>query len=105
VKKIAGIAESAFVQIFPHLMGSPVNNAAFTHFAAAIPNYYVMEGNAHTDEQLALVDNPFKVRDGYREIPDRPGIGVEINEDSCEKTPFVGRQITGNFHDDGSVAH
>ena len=48
VKKIAGIAESAFVQIFPHLMGSPVNNAAFTHIAAAIPNYYVMEANAHT---------------------------------------------------------
>ena len=105
VKKIAGIAESAFVQIFPHLMGSPVNNAAFTHFAAAIPNYYVMEVNAHTDEQLALVDRPFQVCDGYREIPDRPGIGVEIDEARCEKTPFVGRQITGNFHDDGSVAH
>jgi len=105
VKKIAAIAEPAFVQVFPHLMGSPVNNAAFTHLAAAIPNYVLMEVNPHTDEQLALVDNPFQVRDGYREVSDRPGIGVEIDEAACEKLPFEGRSITGNFQADGSVAH
>ena len=103
VKKVAGIAESAFIQVFPHLMGSPVNNAAFTHFAAVIPNYYVMEVNTHTDNQLALVDSPYQVIDGYRQLSDRPGIGVEIDEEQCEKTPFVSHQITDNIHADGSV--
>src|SRR5690606_19222203 len=42
VKKIAGIAEAAFVGIFPHLMGSPLNIVAFSHLAAAIPNYFLM---------------------------------------------------------------
>ncbi|MBS11376.1 MAG: galactokinase [Gemmatimonadetes bacterium] len=104
-KKIAALAEPAFVQIFPHLMGSPVNNAAFAHFAAVIPHFYVTEVNAHTEEQLSLVDNPFVTTDGYREIPDRPGIGVEIDEDACAKLPFVGRPINGHFQADGSVAH
>lgn len=104
-KKIAGIAEAAFVQVFPHLMGSPVNNAAFTHFAATVPNYALMEVNAHNAAQLALVDRPFEVVDGYRELPDRPGIGVEIDEAACETLKFEGRTLRGNFGADGSVAH
>lgn len=105
VKKIAAIAEPAFVQIFPHLMGSPVNNAAFTHFAAAIPNYFLMECHPHTSEQDAIVDTPYEVRNGYREVPDRPGIGVEINEDALKELPFKDREITGNFWADGGVRH
>ena len=87
-----------------HMSCDPLSSA-FTHLAAAIPNYALMEVNSHTDEQLALVDSPWQVRDGYREISDRPGIGVEIDEAACEKLPFEGRSITGNFQADGSVAH
>ena len=105
IKKVAAIAEPAMVQLFPHLMGSPVNNAAFAHLAAAIPNYYVTEVNAHTDEQLSLVDQPFVTVDGFREIPDRPGIGVEIDEEACARLPFKERPMGGFFHNDGSVAH
>jgi galactonate dehydratase len=104
-RKIAAIAEPAFVQIFPHLMGSPVNNAVFAHFAAAIPNFYVTEVNAHSEEQLSLIQGAFSTTDGYREIPDRPGIGVEIDEDACERLPFEARPIGGSFQADGSVAH
>lgn len=104
-RKIAAIAESAFVQVFPHLMGSPVNNSVFAHFAAAIPNFYVTEVNRHSDEQLSLVDRAFETTDGYREIPDRPGIGIEIDEDVCGTLPFVDLPITGHFAGDGSVAH
>lgn len=104
-KKIAGIAEAAFVQVFPHLMGSPVNNAAFTHFAATVPNYALMEANPHGEAQRALVDQPFEVVDGYRSLPDRPGIGVEIDEAVCASLEFTGRELRGNFQADGSVAH
>jgi galactonate dehydratase len=104
-RKIAGIAEAAAVQIFPHLMGSPVNHAAFTHFAASIPNYYVMEAGNHTAAQLALVDRPFEVDGGYREVPERPGIGVEIDEEAAAELAASHRQLAGNFAADGSVAH
>ncbi len=105
VKKIAAIAEADFVQIFPHLMGSPVNNAAFTHLAAAIPNYYLMEANPHSEDQRSIVDQPFVIEKGYRRVEDRPGIGVEIDEDALDSLPYRPRPISGNFHADGSVAH
>lgn len=104
-KKIAGTAEAAFVGIFPHLMGSPVNNAAFTQLAAAIPNYALMESNPHEGPLAEIVDTPLEVKDGYRIVPDRPGIGVEINEDALGKLPYQQQKITGSFHEDGSVAH
>ncbi len=105
VKKIAGIAEPALVGIFPHLMGSPVNNAAFAHLAAAIPNYSHTEANPHTGILSDIVDQPFQVEGGYREVPDRPGIGVEIDEDVLARIPHERVAIGGSFHVDGSVAH
>jgi galactonate dehydratase len=104
-KKISGIAEAAATQIFPHLMGSPVNHAAFTHLAASIPNYYVMEAGQHTRAQCSLVDDPFEITGGYREIPDRPGIGVEINEEVAAGLAAETRSAAGTYAADGSVTH
>lgn len=105
IKKIAAIAEAAFVGIFPHLMGSPVNNAAFAHFAAAIPNYVLMESNLPMGPGVGIVDMQMPVEGGYRIVSDRPGIGVEINEDALAKFPQKKIPISGFFHADGSVAH
>ena len=105
VKKIAGMAEPAFVGIFPHLMGSVVNNAVFTQLAAAIPNYVVMESNLPEESLNGIIDEPLKEEGGYRIVSDRPGIGVEIDEEALDKFPFKPRTIGGAFHADGSVAH
>ena len=105
VKKIAGMAEGAFVGIFPHLMGSPVNTAAFAQLAAAIPNYAFMESNEVTGPLSAVVDQPIALEEGYRILPDRPGIGVEIDEEAAARLPFQPRKIVGCFREDGSVAH
>src|SRR5688500_13668076 len=74
VKKIAAIAEAAFVGIFPHLMGSPVNIAAFTHLDAAIPNYFLMESYTTSDKFNDIVDYPVTREGGYILVSDRPGI-------------------------------
>lgn len=104
-KKIAGLAEASFVGIFPHLMGSPVNNAAFIQLAAAIPNYVLMESNVHDDALNRIVDQPVSLEGGYRIVPDRPGIGVEIDEDRLSEFSPKPRQILESFREDGSVAH
>jgi galactonate dehydratase len=104
VKKVAALAEAAFVGVFPHLMGSWVNNTVFTHLAAAIPNYVLMESN-ETQGFDDIVDRPLKVVDGYRPLPTGPGIGIEINEAALAKFPYRPRPITGFFQADGSVAH
>jgi galactonate dehydratase len=105
-KKIAAMAEAAFVGIFPHLMGSPVNIAAFAQFGASIPNH-VLHESLNLDEHPLneIVDQPLQRDGGYVIVPDRPGIGVEIREEVLHKYPFSPVPITGHFHADGSVAH
>ena len=105
VKKIAAYAETHFVGVFPHLMGSPVNNAVFTQLAAALPNFVVMESNVVEGPMEDIVVGSVELRKGYRIVPDRPGIGVEIDEKALDRFPYRPHPITGSFHRDGSVAH
>ncbi len=105
VKKIAAIAESAFVGIFPHLMGSPVNIAAFCQLDAAIPNYVLMESHTTADAYNEIVDYPVERQGGYLVVSDRPGIGLEIDESKLDRYPYQPKKILGSFHADGSVAH
>ncbi len=106
VRKIAAIAEAAFVGVFPHLMGSPVNIAAFAQLDAAIPNYVLQEGaNTNTHPLNEIVDQPLTLENGHIIVPDRPGIGIEIREDRLSSFPYRPSPITGSFHADGSVAH
>ena len=64
-KKIAGMAEAAFVGIFPHLMGSPVNIAAFVQLDAAIPNFVLHESHTFADAFNDIVDHPPEREGGY----------------------------------------
>jgi galactonate dehydratase len=105
VKKIAALAESAFIGVFPHLMGSPVNQAAYVQLDAAIPNYFLQESHTRADVMNEILEEPLVREGGYVLVPDRPGIGVEIREEKLAKFPYRGHVITGNFHADGSVAH
>ncbi len=105
LKKIAAIAEAAFVGVFPHLMGSPVNIAAFCQLAASIPNYFLMESHTGADVYNEIVDWPVTRDGGYLLVSGRPGIGLEIDEKSLDRYPYTPKQILGNFHADGSVAH
>jgi galactonate dehydratase len=105
VKKIAALAESAFVGVFPHLMGSPVNMAAYVQLDAAIPNYFLQEAFPAADRLNEILEEPLQRDGGYVIVPDRPGIGVEIREEKLAKFPYRPVAITGWFHEDGSVAH
>lgn len=102
-RKIAAYAEASFVGVFPHLMGSPVNVAAFAQFAASIPNYAIMEsGSSFLDE---IVDSPLIVESGHLAVPDRPGIGVSLRNEALAKFPYRPHRIGAATRADGSVAH
>jgi galactonate dehydratase len=104
-KKIAALAEASFVGIFPHLMGSPVNTAAFIQFDASIPNYVLHESNQIDEHPLnEIIDPPLVLERGYVIVSDRPGIGVEIDEGRLTRFPHQPRTIGGSLHADGSVA-
>jgi len=104
-KKIAAMAEASFVGIFPHLMGSPVNLAAYVQFDAAIPNYVLMESHVGADVLNEILVEPLVRDGGYIVVPDLPGIGVDIREEKLAAFPYRPHRIAGSFSADGAVAH
>jgi galactonate dehydratase len=102
-RKIAAYAEASFVSVFPHLMGSPVNVAAFVQFAASIPNYAIMESGSPLFNEI--VDVPPIVQSGHIAVPDRPGLGIQLREEVLRKYPYRPHRINAATRADGSVAH
>ena len=104
MRKIAAIAEAHYVTVAPHNPMGPLATAVNVHFAAAQPNFRILE--YRLPHQAPYVIDPYLPRDGHLDLrPDRAGWGVEINEDLI-KTPVAThwqRKIA--FRPDGSTAY
>jgi galactonate dehydratase len=82
VCKLAAWADVYGVLVAPHNVGGPVSTAAGLHFAAATPNFAVLEHfNDFDDDAVkrAAPGNP-EVVDGHFALPDGPGLGVVLDE-------------------------
>ncbi|MGE6741428.1 mandelate racemase/muconate lactonizing enzyme family protein [Allorhizobium pseudoryzae] len=94
-KKIAGMAESFYAEIAPHLYNGPVGAAASIQLAAATPNFLIHEAIMDfSGFHAAVLKTKLVVEDGYL-IPSRePGIGVELNHDVvAAHTPYTGKRL------------
>jgi L-alanine-DL-glutamate epimerase-like enolase superfamily enzyme len=70
------------IRLVPHSWSSAINTAAALHVFAAVPNGHVFELKPHPSPmQNELVSTPFDQVDGWIEIPQAPGLGVEVDED------------------------
>ena len=94
LKKIAAMAETSYIGFAPHNPNGPICTAASIHVDAAVPNFFIQEF-VIDDEPLRsnVQQEPIRVIDGYFEIPDRPGLGVEINEEYLDRGEFVPRDM------------
>ena len=93
-KKIAGMAEAHYAQIAPHLYCGPIEGAANVQIDACSPNFLIQEGildwgGFHAE----ILNEPIRWEDGYIIPPDKPGIGVELNEAVAAKHPYKGDQL------------
>ncbi len=69
-----------------HSWSSALNTAASVHLTAVAPNYIVMElMPVPGPMQHDLVRDPIVAHDGWITVPDRPGLGVEVDEAVVEK--------------------
>jgi galactonate dehydratase len=97
MKRLAGWADTYSLLMAPHNVCGPVGTMANVHFAAATPNYKVLEHfNDFADPWVRdLVDHAPYVDpvDGCFGVPDRPGLGVRLNHDVCAKHPRTGGRI------------
>jgi L-alanine-DL-glutamate epimerase-like enolase superfamily enzyme len=86
-KKIAYMACDRHKKVVPHAFKTGILVAASTHFAASIPNGFMIEYTTSSSPlSRDLVENPIEFKDGYVTVPlDRPGLGVKLNEDVLNK--------------------
>ena len=89
LKKIAAEAECRYIGFAPHNPSGPVANAATLQLAASCPNFCILE-IMYSDVEWRgdVTDENLEYKDGYMTIPDKPGLGIEINEEECLKHPY-----------------
>lgn len=104
-KKVAAMAEANYCKIVPHNPLGPVSTAACLQLDAAIPNFAIQEFPSfyHQGNEAQMTKEPLEEEGGYIIIPDRPGIGIELVDDICEKFPAKFRSISAQVAFDGSV--
>ena len=68
-----------------HMAGTPVCAMASIHCAAATENFLVLENHSVDDpewnELVTGLPNPI-IQDGFMEVPETPGLGIELNPDA-----------------------
>jgi galactonate dehydratase len=104
MKKIAAMAEAQYMMVAPHNPMSPLATAVNVHFAASTPNFHILEYAAPVEgARKDVLKEPLMVqKDGYLEIPNKPGWGVELNEQAFASMPPVRWRRGTNFRRDGS---
>jgi galactonate dehydratase len=107
VKKICALAESFHAGVIPHAVPSgPVAVAALVQLGICVPNWEVQEHVPQDGPQWTdVVDHVIEVRDGYLLAPDRPGLGIELNDAGIALHPPVKADLSRTIlREDGSVA-
>ena len=92
MKKAADIAEVFNAQVAPHLYAGPIEWAANIQLAASIPNLLIAE-TIETPFHTSLVNGKIKVEDGYIQVSDEAGLGIEVNEKLAEENPYKGSDL------------
>ena len=124
MRKIAAIAEAHYVTVAPHNPMGPLATAVNLHFSAAQPNFRILEYRFPNGRVISTraevassqrrrvpvrrawyVKDPYLPRDGYLELrPDRPGWGVEMDEEVFKTDDYVHWERRVGVRPDGSTA-
>lgn len=89
VRRIAAMAESRDILLAPHCPLSPVALAASLHIASTCPNFLIQE---HVTLGNTLLKNPFVIETGHIAVPNRPGLGIELDENK-----IIAEKYDGNW--------
>lgn len=85
-RKIAAMADQANILVIPHSWSSDLLTSASLHFNAFLRRASFIEFNTSEGPlSRSLVKEPLRLKDGYLDVPEGPGLGVEIDEESIRK--------------------
>lgn len=113
VRKIAAMAEAYDVAVAPHCPLGPIALAASLQLDFCTPNAFIQEQSLgiHYNEGSDLLDyladpGVFEYKDGYVAALDKPGLGIEINEEKVREMAAIGHSWRNPVwrNRDGSIA-
>lgn len=90
-KKISDMAHVYDVTVQCHVCGSPVATAIALQLEAAIPNFLIHEHHTNNTKQWnrELCVQDYQPKNGVYEIPDLPGLGIELNDEVVKRSPCM----------------
>lgn len=88
-QRIANLANLYYVPFAPHMVASYLGAMASAHVCASVPNFMILEWQIYFHKnpmfkEIVDFDGPMLV-DGFLPLSNKPGIGVEINEEAMRK--------------------
>jgi galactonate dehydratase len=88
-QRIANLANLYYIPFAPHMVASYLGAMASAHVCASVPNFLILEWQIyfHTDpmfKEIVTFDGPM-VENSFITVSNKPGIGVEINEEGMRK--------------------
>jgi galactonate dehydratase len=91
-RKIANLAQTHYVPVAPHCVVSPIGMMSTAHVCASIPNFLVCEWHWINFPQFwkNWVKEGEIIQKGYVTVTDKPGLGVEMNEEAARKAQIPG---------------
>ena len=91
-RKIANLAELYYIPFAPHNVASPIGTLASAHVCATVPNFLVLEFHwLHRDYWTTIIQEKEDIiKDGFITLTDRPGIGVELDEEVARQYQYPG---------------
>jgi len=106
LRKIASLAELYQVRTGCHGATdlSPVCMGAALHFDLSVHNFGIQEYMPHTTETDKVFPHAYSFQDGFMHPGEKPGIGVDIDEELAAQYPYqraylpVNRKLDGTVH-------
>ena len=96
---VMGLTEAWYVSRMAHLQGqqcAPHNwhdallTVANSSLAAGIPNLIMLESNQTFNPlRTDLFKEPLVPKEGFLELPQKPGFGVEMIDDAPKRFPYI----------------
>jgi D-galactarolactone cycloisomerase len=93
IRRITSLAAKHNVPVSFHTWGDAVALAASVHLSAALKDCIVMELDyTYNPLREELLREPFKVENGYLLPPEKPGLGIELNQEALQRFAFSGTE-------------
>jgi galactonate dehydratase len=94
-RKIAAMAETAMMGVAPHNPLGPIAGVSALHFDVATPNFVIQEEMVGAVPWYGdIVQGPIRMVDGCWQLPQAPGLGIEVDERVAAKHPFKQEPFT-----------